>query len=166
VGGPNGLELPRRSLLLQPFRTQAGIIDELTARARVADAMVARLATLNDTGGPDLVPITFAMLEPDVLVTAIDHKPKSTTALRRLANVQRDPRVTVLVDRYDDDWSTLWWVRLRGTALVAHEGAALESAVQALSAKYRQYRDRRPTGPAILVTVQSWRWWAAGSGRG
>ena len=63
----------------------------------------------------DLVPITFAVVDDDSIVTAVDHKPKRTTRLQRLENIRKNPSVTVLVDHYDDDWSTLWWVRARGT---------------------------------------------------
>src|SRR3954466_3165369 len=88
------------------------------ARDAVTGARVARLATVTKTGRTDLVPITFA-LDEDRLVTAIDHKPKTTTQLKRLENIRTTPEVSVLVDEYDDeDWSQLWWVRLRGLATI------------------------------------------------
>ena len=137
-------------------------MDERTMRDRVAGAPVARLATVNATGAPDLVPVTFAV-DGDTLVTAVDHKPKRSTRLARLANVRRDPRVTLLVDEYDDDWSRLWWVRIRGRARVEEPGTADHGrAVDLLAAKYHQYRGRSPTGPALVVTVDQWRGWAAG----
>jgi PPOX class probable F420-dependent enzyme len=108
------------------------------------------------------VPISFALLDdPLRVVTAVDHKPKRTTALQRLVNVQRDPRATVLVDHYDDDWTALWWVRLRGRATVHETGPA--AAVDALVARYPQYQDVRPAGPVIVVTVDEVRTWSARS---
>lgn len=125
---------------------------------RVRGAPVARLATVRPNGGPHLVPITFAF-DGDVLVTAVDGKPKRTTDLQRLRNIATQPAVSVLVDSYDDDWTRLWWVRLDGFADVVHDGAAHARAIEVLTAKYRQYRDRPPSGPVVRVRlsrVSSW----------
>ena len=84
----------------------------------LGDARVATLATIRADGRVDLVPITFAF-DDRVLVTAIDHKKKSTIELKRLDNIRQFPEVTLLVDHYDDqDWKQLWWVRVRGRAKV------------------------------------------------
>lgn len=127
---------------------------------RVQQARVARLATIDEDGGPNLVPITFAMLG-DVLYSAVDHKPKTTARLKRLENIERDPRVTVLVDHYDEDWTVLWWVRLQGSAELIREGEIFESAVDQLARKYRQYRGALPVGPVIAIDVTGWTGWAA-----
>ena len=71
-------------------------------------ARVARLATVSATGQPHLVPVTFAV-DGDMIYTAVDHKPKTTTRLRRLANIAANPQVTLLADHYADDWDQLWW---------------------------------------------------------
>lgn len=149
-------------------------MDEATARARCESARVARLATLSVTGRIEQVPITFAFDGGGRLVTAVDHKPKATTRLKRLDNVAANPEVSVVVDHYDDgDWSSLWWVRIRGLARVveadgpAAPGAAdpdvglHAAAVDALVTKYGQYRDRPPAGPAIVVEPVRWQWWSA-----
>ena len=110
------------------------------------------------------MPITFAVLEdPLRVVTAVDHKPKTTTALQRLANIRAHPSVTVLVDHYDDaDWSALWWVRVRGQATVVEPGTPEHGeAIAALVAKYDQYRTMPPGGPAIIVAVDEIREWHA-----
>ncbi len=131
------------------------------ARDLLASARVARLATCGADRQPHLVPITFA-LAGDVIVTAVDHKPKRTTALRRLANIAANPRVSVLADHYEDDWSRLWWVRADGTGRVIEPGAEGHARVTArLSERYRQYRDRPPEGPAIAITVTRWSGWRA-----
>jgi PPOX class probable F420-dependent enzyme len=124
------------------------------ARRRFAAGRVARLATI----GPHIVPITFAV-EGDSVFTAVDHKPKRTTALRRLANIERDPHVSVLVDEYSEDWPELWWARADGTAVVHAEGHA--RAVELLGERYAQYRARPPSGPVIEVTVARWSGWSA-----
>jgi PPOX class probable F420-dependent enzyme len=117
---------------------------------------------MSNTGRVDLVPITFAIVG-DVLYTAVDHKPKTTTELKRLDNVRANPEVSVLVDEYDDDdWSALWWVRLRGLAQVVDGGARYDTAIDALVAKYSQYRSVRPEGPAIVIELIRWQWWSAG----
>jgi PPOX class probable F420-dependent enzyme len=98
----------------------------------------------------------------DVVYSAVDHKPKRTTALRRLANVAANPRVALLVDAYDEDWERLWWVRADGTARVLDpaEPAARE-AVGLLVARYDQYRGRPPAGPVLAVAVTRWSGWSA-----
>ncbi len=92
-------------------------------RQRLAQARVARLATVRPEGHPHIVPITFAF-EGGTIVTAIDHKPKTTTALQRLKNIEARPVVSVIIDHYEDDWSRLWWVRGDGTAEIVREGTA------------------------------------------
>ena len=123
-------------------------------------APAARLATLRPDGHPHIVPIMFA-LDGDTIVTAVDHKPKTTSSLQRLRNIQADPRASVIVDHYEDDWSRLWWVRGDGTAEVMDEGAVRDKAVNRLADKYQQYRDRPPQGPVIVVAVSRWRCWSA-----
>jgi PPOX class probable F420-dependent enzyme len=121
-----------------------------------ADARVARLATVDETGAPHLVPIVFAVAG-DLIHTAVDAKPKRHTRLRRLANIAHEPRVSVLVDHYDEDWTQLWWVRADGVARVL---AVDPVAVAALSEKYPQYVEIPPTGPVIRVDVHTWRSWS------
>jgi PPOX class probable F420-dependent enzyme len=136
-------------------------VETVEARALVASARVARLATVNPGLGVDVVPITFALLEGDRLVSIVDQKPKSTTRLRRLTNIRAHPEVTVLVDHYEDDWERLWWVRMRGTATVITEGDAFAEAVEALTERYPQYVDAPPPGPVVSVTVDAWTGWRA-----
>jgi PPOX class probable F420-dependent enzyme len=121
------------------------------------EARVARLATLGTDGRPHVVPICFA-LDGDTLYTAVDAKPKSTRALRRLANIESDPRVEIVIDHYDEDWSKLWWVRLSGRArVIDHDARGLEL----LQAKYPQYRDDPPAGPFVVVAIQARTAWQA-----
>lgn len=126
---------------------------------RFGAARVARLATTNEDGTPHLVPVVFALVG-DVVWTAVDAKPKSTTALRRLDNVRAHPRVSLLVDNYSDDWSTLWWVRADGAATILDvEDAAV--GLDQLTAKYPQYQEQRPPGPVLKIDVARWSSWSA-----
>ena len=131
-------------------------------RRRVAAAPVARLATLRRDGTARLVPVTFALAD-DLLWFAVDEiKPKRDARLARLADIARDPRVTLLVDHYDADWSALWWVRVDGHAATHEAGPLRERALDALAAKYPPYRASRPAGPLVAITPTRWTGWSAG----
>jgi PPOX class probable F420-dependent enzyme len=129
-------------------------------RERLDRARVGCLATADAEGQPHLVPFCFALIG-DRIVSVVDAKPKRTQQLRRLANIRAQPRVSVLVDEYDEDWGRLWWVRADGTARVVEGGPEREEAVAALTAKYPQYREQPPEGPVVEVTVDRWRGWSA-----
>jgi PPOX class probable F420-dependent enzyme len=127
---------------------------------RLTAARVARLATTDPDGRPHLVPIVFA-LDGDTLYSAVDRKPKRSTTLRRIENARARPEVTVLVDHYEDDWSRLWWIRLRGRARVLDDGPELERALDLLREKYPQYRYEPPGAPVLAVDVTEVRSWAS-----
>jgi len=101
---------------------------------------VARLASVGVQGQPHLVPIVFVALD-GAIYSPIDGKPKSNVTLQRIRNVAADARVSLLLDRYDDDWDRLWWVRIEANASVVKEPepAALAQIVAALRSKYPQY---------------------------
>ncbi|WP_330474964.1 TIGR03668 family PPOX class F420-dependent oxidoreductase [Terrabacter sp. C0L_2] len=131
-------------------------------RARFAAARVARLATVRPGGRPHLVPVVF-VVSGDVVWSAVDDKPKSTRALQRLANIEANPSVALLVDHYDDDWTQLWWVRAEGRAEVVELGAAgTAEALDSLALKYPQYAAHRPAGPFVRVNVTRWSGWSHG----
>ena len=152
-----------------------------SARERFATGRVARLATVNRGGAPHVVPVTFvvvsvdpAELDPaeldraaddssagrDAIVFAVDHKPKSTSALRRLDNIAAQPRVAFLVDDYDELWERLWWVRADAAARTV-SGPRRERVLAELVAKYEQYADRVPAGPVVEALVTRWSGWQA-----
>jgi PPOX class probable F420-dependent enzyme len=128
------------------------------AEARFAQARVARLATAGPDNRPHLVPVVFAV-HHQVVYTAVDAKPKTTQRLRRLANIETNPQVSLLVDHYDEDWTRLWWVRADGTATVHHDGDTLHTGQDLLRAKYPQYQSVSLTGPVIAIDVQRWSSW-------
>ena len=136
-------------------------------RRLVEAARVARLATVDAQGRPHLVPVCFVLesggesSDGDRVHIAVDHKPKRTTELRRTANLQATGHACLLVDHYDEDWSRLWWVRLDGHGEQSHDPDEAGRAVDALAAKYPQYREQRPDGPVLTLEVEAYRGWSA-----
>jgi PPOX class probable F420-dependent enzyme len=126
------------------------------AEERLATARVGRLATVTPAGRPHVVPVCF-VLHDGLVCTAVDAKPKATSALARLENVRATGRASLLVDHYEEDWAKLWWVRVDGAAEVVPS----ERAIDALAAKYEQYRAARPAGPVIAIAPDRWRSWVA-----
>jgi PPOX class probable F420-dependent enzyme len=136
-------------------------LTEEDARARLAGARVARLATAGGDGQPHLVPVTFAV-DGDLIYTAVDHKPKKSTNLRRLRNIRENPRVALLADHYEDgDWDVLWWVRIDGWASVVEDERGLQDPLDVLAERYQQYRDQRPAGPVIVIQADHWKGWSS-----
>ena len=115
---------------------------------------VARLATADAAAAPHVVPICFVVLG-DTLYLTIDEKPKQDARrLKRLRNIAENDQVAVIVDRYDDDWSRLGWVMLRGSAEIIETGAEHAAAQAALKARYPQYRAMELGGlPVIAVRI-------------
>jgi PPOX class probable F420-dependent enzyme len=135
-------------------------MDRADIERRLATEFVARLATTGEDGRPHLVPICFA-LEGDTLYFAVDFKPKRTTNLKRLRNLAANPAASVLVDHYEEDWDQLWWVRLDGTAQLVTDPAEVERALNVLAQRYEQYRQTRPEGPVVSITIERMTGWSA-----
>jgi PPOX class probable F420-dependent enzyme len=135
-------------------------VEPSEARDRLAGARVARLATVDPQGRPHLVPICFAVAG-ETIYNAVDHKPKRTSRLRRIANVAGNPRVAVLADHYEDeDWGALWWVRADGWGRVLEAGSPEASrAVELLCERYAPYRSSPPAGPVLAIEVARWSGW-------
>lgn len=128
-------------------------------RKRLAEAPVGHLATVRPGGKPHIVPITFA-LDGDVIYFAVDSKPKRTTDLQRVRNIEGNPAVAVLVDHYDEDWGRLWWVRVDGQARVLGERES-GRAINLLVERYPQYGQVRPSGPVIEISIDRISGWTA-----
>jgi PPOX class probable F420-dependent enzyme len=134
-------------------------VNETEARERFAAARVARLATVDASGRPHLVPLVFAV-SGDRIYSAVDHKPKRTTALKRLANVRQNPAVALLVDHYDDaDWDALWWVRADGQGRVLEPSEP--EARRAVALLRQRYPQQRAAGAVLAVDVERWSGWTA-----
>jgi len=130
------------------------------AVAMFAESPVAMLGTVGADSVPHLVPVVFAVHD-NVVYTAVDAKRKTTQRLRRLANIEANPQVCMLVDHYDDDWSQLWWVRADGVAAVHYSGEEMAAGYALLRAKYVQYQRIALDGPVVTVEVQRWASWQA-----
>ena len=137
-------------------------MDTAELRRRFTSSPVARLSTVRPDGGPHVVPIVFALVD-DTVFSAVDAKPKRSTALQRLANVRAEPRCALLVDHFEDDWRRLWWVRADGVGEVVDAPTVEHPGIQALVQRFPQYRDEPPSGPLVVVTVQRWTGWASTS---
>lgn len=137
-----------------------------TARQHFARAAVGVLATADLAGRPHLVPVVF-VVEGNAILSAVDRKPKQTTALRRLANIEKNPQVAMLLHHYEDDWDHLWWARADGAAgtLDPHSPRS-KQAIKALVAKYCQYSNAPPVGPVVAIEVQRWSGWQASGASG
>lgn len=134
-------------------------LSEAATRRRLAGARVARLGTAAAGGQPHVVPVTFAV-DGDRIYTAVDHKPKTTTQLKRLRNIAVNPLVSLLADHYSDDWAELWWARADGRAAIVTGSGEIAAAVALLTARYPQYRASPPDGPVIAITVTHWAGWS------
>lgn len=127
---------------------------------RLREARRAVLGTADGDGQPHLVPIVFASWRKG-LYTAVDGKPKTTLRLRRLANIKSNPRVSVLIDHYEDDWSRLWWIRVDGEAHIRKWAGIPTGAQRALTGKYPAYAAAPPPGPVIAVDIDRITHWSA-----
>jgi PPOX class probable F420-dependent enzyme len=114
------------------------------------------LGLLDEEDRPRVLPVTFAVWDGAVW-SAIDRKRKRSAEPARLRRLRRRPEATLLVDRYDDDWSRLAWVELRGSVAVEPLGPAL----QALTEKYPQYAGERPQGPLLRLEPERFACWRA-----
>lgn len=133
-------------------------VNDADARVRFAQSPVARLATSTPDGTPHVVPVVFA-LDSDLIYTAVDAKPKTTQRLRRLANIERNESVSLLVDHYADDWAQLWWVRADGVAAIHRDDEVMHAGYALLRAKYPQYESVPLNGPVIVISVHRWSGW-------
>jgi PPOX class probable F420-dependent enzyme len=136
-------------------------LDELPgwARSLLDAARVAHLGLLDEEGLPRVLAVTFVVWE-SALWSAIDRKPKRTPEPARVRRLRRRPEAALLVDRYDEDWSRLAWVELRGRVSIEPLGPALD----ALAAKYPHYVDERPQGPLLRLAPERFTCWRAADG--
>ena len=138
--------------------TQQSGLNMLSEREQefLADRRVAYLATADRGAVPHVVPVCFAV-NGETLYIAIDEKPKQVSgrALKRIRNIAENPAVAVVVDRYDEDWTRLGWVMLRGRAEVLSEGAEHRDAQALLRSRYGQLNAMRIEDlPVIAVRIE------------
>jgi len=130
-------------------------------KAFVAAQRIGRLATADALGNPHVVPVCFAISD-DALYISIDEKPKRATdrPLKRLRNMMDNPSTAFVADRYDEDWTRLGWVMLRGHAEILSGGSEHDRAQTLLRERYPQYRVMRLADLPVIALridrVTSW----------
>ena len=141
-------------------------LDRAKALERVTAADHGVLATINPTGAPDLVPVCFAIDEGRVAIPTDSLKPKRSTALGRIRNLERDPRASLLVERWDPaDWSRLWWVRVS----LVREGVPADATARlerGLRDRYPQYRASDALVALLTFRIEKVAGWQAADDRG
>ncbi|MGH7212853.1 MAG: TIGR03668 family PPOX class F420-dependent oxidoreductase [Acetobacteraceae bacterium] len=130
------------------------------ARNFLSANRVGHLATADRHGAPHVIPVCYAPDDPTLYIT-IDEKPKrADRPLKRLRNIAENPRVAFIVDRYDEDWSRLGWVMLRGLAEILRAGSEHDHAQQLLRDRYPQYLGMNlahlPVIALRIARVTSW----------
>jgi PPOX class probable F420-dependent enzyme len=124
---------------------------------------VGRLATVTADGRPHAVPICYALLD-GLLYTPIDEKPKrgDPSSLRRLRNIAANPHVCLVVDHYEEDWSRLAWLQVRGVASLVEDAEERQQAIAALRGRYAQYRGMDlESRPLVRITPRQAVGWEA-----
>jgi PPOX class probable F420-dependent enzyme len=134
------------------------------SRSLLGSARVAHLATADQYARPHVVPIVFVLREGN-LYFPLDRKPKREDdwhQLRRVRNIETNGRVSIVVDRYDEDWSRLAWVILDGVATILETGDERDVACRELTEKYGQYRGGSLHGrPVVRVVIERTVRWSA-----
>lgn len=127
-------------------------------RKLVEQGRSARIATVERDGRAHVVPFVY-VLDGNTVYSTSDAGPPT----RRMRNLRNDARVTLLVDHYDEDWTRVWWVRLRGTGRLVQDAAERSRARRLLVEKYPQFTQAPPeegAGPVMAVDVQEWAGWS------
>ncbi|MDP9233355.1 MAG: pyridoxamine 5'-phosphate oxidase family protein [Actinomycetota bacterium] len=141
---------------------RSGTIGGLPERMRelVRTARRGVMTTIDPDGSPHSVPVVYAVVG-DEIVSPIDHKPKSGRTLMRVKNLHRDARVTLLVDVWDEDWPKLGWCMVRGQAVI--DPSAPAELMQAINARYPQYRPDEVHDALIRIRPTKLSWWTYSS---
>ena len=122
---------------------------------------VGRLATVDATGLPHVIPVCFVCAENNIYIT-VDEKPKTVApkTLKRLRNIAENTNVAMVVDEYDEDWSRLAWVLFRGHAKILANGNEHTLAQELLRGRYPQMLEMKlkslPVIAVRLTKVTSW----------
>ena len=141
-------------------------MDRAEAVRRLTAAKVGSIATVRPAGSPHVVPFVFAVTEAGdelVIYWCVDDKPKRSSELQRLVNIRAHPAVEIEVNRYEDDWAQLWWVRASGIAREVTSDDERDRALVALARKYAPYAAHPPSGPVVAIRVERVASWAAGA---
>ncbi len=137
------------------------ILDEAECWRRLSVARHGVLSTIHRVRGVDAVPVVFAVDRPRIVIPVDRVKPKRSTDLQRIENLNADPRCCLLVERYSDEWDDLWWVRLHGQG---RPNALTDELATLLSGKYGRYADPGSLAGAIVLVATSASGWSSTSG--
>src|SRR3972149_3592088 len=149
---PNSIFHPLSSILM-PLDRKVG--------AFIRSARVAHLATADKHAQPHVIPVCF-VFDGEHFYSPIDEKPKrvAPNQLKRVRKIRANPRVSLVVDRYDENWRRLAYVLIHGNAKILTKGKRHARAVRQLRKKYRQYRSMKlPVLPVIVITAREFRSW-------
>ncbi len=131
--------------------------------ALIETQRVAHLATIGEDNQPSVLPVVYAF-DGERFLIPLDRKPKRVDVrqLRRVRDIAANPQVALVIDKYDEDWSQLAWLQIRGMAVLLESGATYEQALPLLENRYPQYLAIPLTGrPLIAITpieIRNWRW--------
>jgi PPOX class probable F420-dependent enzyme len=139
LSDPDGHELSFARPLSRRLSTVQRSLPSASEHRFLEQRRVAHLATADRTGEPHLVPVCFALAGETLYIT-IDEKPKRRSGLKRLSNIAENPSVAVTADHYDEDWTKLGWVMLRGRAEILGAGLEHDKAQELLRTRYPQLR--------------------------
>jgi PPOX class probable F420-dependent enzyme len=147
--------------LRRSWRYGAAMLSDVQRRF-LDQSRVAHLATADRAGAPHLVPVCFCLSGLSLYIT-VDEKPKRTDIpLKRIRNIQENPAVAVTVDRWDEDWTRLAWIMLRGPAEILSAGGEHDQAQDQLRGRYPQYRTMHLAAlPVIAVRISRVLSWGA-----
>jgi PPOX class probable F420-dependent enzyme len=153
---------PSSAIIARPQRIQGDAMLTDTQRRFLDLVRVAHLATVGADAQPHLVPVCFSLDRNTIYIT-IDEKPKrADIPLKRIRNIQQNPAVAVTVDRWDEDWTRLGWIMLRGRADILPDGEEHDAAQHQLRLRYPQYRTMNlATLPVIAVRIRRVAAWGA-----
>lgn len=134
------------------------------ALQRLRSARIGRIATVTPEERPHVVPFVFALVEglgrEPRAYWAVDRKPKRSERLQRLRNLEGNPAVEFVVDGYDEDWGSLWWVRASGTGRLVGSDEERSNALAVLRSKYPQYEAEPPDGPVVAIDIERIAGWS------
>ena len=139
-------------------------MDRDDALERLRSARVGRIATVTPDDRPHVVPFVFALDETAEVLRAfwaVDRKPKRSERLLRLRNLEANPAVEFVVDGYDEDWRSLWWVRASGAGRVVDAEDERSNALGILRSKYPQYEAEPPDGPVVAIDIERISGWSS-----
>lgn len=140
-------------------------MDRDDAMERLRTARVGRIATVTPDDRPHVVPFVFVLAERSGAgpraYWAVDRKPKRSERLRRLDNLEGNPAVEFVVDGYDEEWRSLWWVRASGSARLVGSDDERSDALTDLCSKYPQYEVEPPDGPVVAIDIERISGWSA-----